>query len=348
MRSLEAVLGRTGLKIKTLGFGGIPIQRVSEEEAIRVVRRCYELGINFFDTARAYTVSEERIGKALEDVRDRVYLATKSARRDGEGLLEELEVSLRNLRTEYVDLYQLHNISRREQWEQVQAPGGALEAARQALEEGKIRHLGVTSHNPRLALELVESGHFETLMIPFNYLTPEPAERLLPRCKELGVGTIAMKPFGGGALSNASTALKHVLLNPYVDVVIPGVMSVEEVEENYRVWSGDHALQPGELESIERDRAELGDSFCRACDYCQPCPQGIPISFLLRAEKQMLRRMGWSEERAQRVAEALKLGETCIKCGQCEERCPYGLKIRELLPPTMASLRVHLENRTIP
>jgi hypothetical protein len=185
-------------------------------------------------------------------------------------------------------------------------------------------------------------------MIPYNYLTIEPEKELLPLCKKHNVGTIIMKPFGGGAFSNANTAMKYVLNNPDVDVVIPGMMTIQEVQENYKVWQGDLSLSKKELDLIEQDKMELGDQFCRACNYCQPCPQGIPISFILRAEKQMLRRMGWSERRIEAVKEAKEKLDTCIDCGQCEDRCPYELPIRELLPKVMDSLWDHMENQTIP
>jgi predicted aldo/keto reductase-like oxidoreductase len=344
----EIVFGRTGLKVKSLGFGGIPIQRVSEEEAVDVVRRCYDLGLNYYDTARGYTTSEERIGKALEDVRDRVILATKSHQRTAEGIERELEISLRNLRTDHIDIYQLHNVQTEEQWSQVRAPRGALEAVQAAKEQGKINHISVTSHSPDLAVEMVKTGLFETVMIPYNYLTTKPADELLPTCKKLNVGTIIMKPFGGGAFSNANTALKYVLSNPDCDLVIPGMMSVAEVEENIGVWMGDHTLTDEERRLIERDRERLGDQFCRSCNYCQPCPQGIPISTILRTESQVLRRMGWTESRVNSVKEAKEKLETCIHCGECESRCPYDLPIQELLPKAMQSLWDLMESRTIP
>jgi predicted aldo/keto reductase-like oxidoreductase len=343
----EIILGRTGLKVKSLGFGGIPIQRVSEEEAVDVVRRCYDLGINYYDTARGYTTSEERIGKALEDVRDRVILATKSHQRTAEGIKKELEISLRNLRTGYIDVYQLHNVQNEEQWRQVREPGGALEAVEEAKEQGKINHISVTSHSPDLAAEMIKTGLFETVMIPYNYLTTKPADELLPACKKLNVGTIIMKPFGGGAFSNANTALKYVLSNPDCDLVIPGMLSVAEVEENINVWMGDHTLTDEERRLIERDKEKLGNQFCRACNYCQPCPQGIPISNILRTES-TLRRTGWTERRVNSVKEAKEKLETCIHCGQCESRCPYSLPIQELLPKAMQSLWDRMESRTIP
>jgi predicted aldo/keto reductase-like oxidoreductase len=167
-------------------------------------------------------------------------------------------------------------------------------------------------------------------------------------CKELNVGTIIMKPFGGGAFSNANTALKYVFNDPNTDIVIPGVMSIEEVDENWAVWQGDLTITPEELDLIEYDKLELGDSFCRGCNYCQPCPQDIPISYMLRAEKQMLRRMGWSESRVEGMKKAFAKVETCIECGVCESRCPYELPIIKLLPESVASLKVHMENGTIP
>lgn len=341
----ETILGRTGLKVKILGFGGIPIQRVTEEEAIGVVRRCHELGINYYDTARGYTVSEERIGKALEDVREEVILATKSGRRTGEEMEEELETSLRNLRTDWIDVYQLHNVSSMDAWERIKAPGGALEALYKAQEEGRIRHLGITSHDPAVLADIVREDIFETIMIPYNYLTLKPEEELLPLCHEMNVGTIIMKPFGGGAFSNANTALKFVLSREHVDIAIPGMMTVDEVEENLGVASDAHTISEGELELIERDRVELGSRFCRACNYCQPCPQEVPITFVLRAESQFLKRMGWRPGTDVRIAEAVEKAGSCIECGECEGRCPYHLPIRQLLPERAASLSRLLEAR---
>ena len=341
----EMILGRTGLRVKILGFGGIPIQRVSEEEAISVVRRCYELGVNYYDTARGYTNSEERMGKALEDVRDEVYIATKSNRRTAKELNAELETSLRNLKTDYIDVYQFHNVSSQEAWEQIKAPGGALEAMHKAHDDGRIRHIGVTSHNPAFLAEIVKEDIFETIMIPYNYLTPDPEEELLPLCREMNLGTIAMKPFGGGAFSNVNTALRFVLDKEYVDIAIPGMMSVSEVEENFRVASGPHALTEEDLELIKEDKVELGSEFCRACNYCQPCPQGIPITSILRAESQFLKRMGWRPGTEERFAKAVEKASTCLQCGECERRCPYYLPIRELLPERTASLARLLEAR---
>jgi len=341
----EVILGKTGLRVKVMGFGGIPIQRVSEEEAVEVVRRCHELGANYYDTARGYTVSEERIGKALENVRDEVILATKSGKRTAEELLSELETSLKNFRTDWIDVHQLHNVSSHETWERVKAPGGALEALYQARDEGKIRHLGITSHDPAVLADIIEEGIFETAMIPYNYLTPVPQERLLPLCRETNVGTVIMKPFGGGAFTNVNAALKFVLGSENVDIAIPGMMTVGEVEENFRVASGPHELSPGELDLIKRDKVELGTQFCRACNYCQPYPQEIPITSVLRAESQFLKRMGWRPGTEERFDRSIDRARTCTECGECESRCPYHLPIRELLKERTDSLERLIEAR---
>jgi len=341
----ERSLGRTGLVVKRVGFGGIPIQRIPEDEAILAVRKAYETGINFFDTARAYTTSEVRIGEALEGVRDEVFIATKSTHRDKAGFLEDIETSLGNLRTDYIDLYQLHFVSKREVWERVRGPGGALEGLLEAKEEGKINHLGITSHDPELMMEVLREGIFETVMIPYNYLTQKPADGLLPLCAELGVGTIAMKPFGGGALTNVRAALRYVLGNGDVDVAIPGMMSAAEIEENVAVGSGSFTLSQEDLRLIEEDRKQLGDQFCRACDYCQPCPQGIPISFVLRTEDQFLRLTGWTPRLLRRIPESEAKVASCQRCGQCEEKCPYQLPIMDLLPEKMDTLLKLLASR---
>jgi predicted aldo/keto reductase-like oxidoreductase len=332
------ILGRTGLKVNVLGFGGIPIQRVNEDEAIQVVQRCYDLGMNYFDTARAYTVSEERIGKALEAVRNDVVLATKSGRRTKDAVLQELETSLINLRTDWIDIYQLHNISSSEVWEQVTSPNGALEALFHARDEGTIHHIGITSHNPTLLTEIVKDNIFETILIPYNYLATLPAEELLPLCRRMNVGTVIMKPFGGGAFSNIKTALKFLLGNQHVDVIVPGMQSLQEVDENVALASGSYALNVEERALIEQDRTELGSEYCRGCNYCQPCQQEIPISFVLRTETQFLKRMGWSPRLDQRLQHAKTTVPTCLHCGECESRCPYHLPISTLLPLKLTSL----------
>ena len=341
-------LGKTGLQVTEIGFGGIPIQRVSETEAIKVVKRCYDLGINYYDTARGYTTSEERIGKALEGVRDKVYVATKSHAKTAKELRENLATSLQNLRTDYIDLYQLHNVTD-DGWKTLQAPNGALEELLKIKEEGIALHIGVTSHSPTFLTRIVgEANPFETIMVGYNYIALEPSKELLPICKKKDVGTIIMKPFGGGAFTNAHTALKFVLADKNADCTIPGMQSVTEVEENVTVCGGSLNLSKEELDSIEIDREVLGDEFCAACDYCQPCPVGIPISFVLRTELSTLRRMGWTESVMKQTRETAPKVAACLDCGACETHCPYQLPIRKLLPEKMNALLKRLDERSIP
>jgi predicted aldo/keto reductase-like oxidoreductase len=341
-------LGKTGLQVTEIGFGGIPIQRVSEEEAIRVVKRCYELGINYYDTARGYTTSEERIGKALDGVRENVYITTKSHAKTAKELRENLETSLKNLRTDYLDLYQLHNVTD-EGWKTLNAPGGAFEEILKIKEEGIAHHIGVTSHSPTFLTRIVGEGSpFETIMVGYNYIALEPSKELLPTCKKMDIGTIIMKPFGGGAFTNARTALKFVLADENANLTIPGMQSVAEVEENVAVCGSSLTLSKDELDSIEVDRAALGDEFCAACEYCQPCPVGIPISFVLRTEMSSLRRMGWTEGTVKQTKETASKVAACLDCGACETRCPYQLPIRKLLPEKMDALLKRLEERSIP
>ena len=344
----KRALGKTGMKVTEIGFGGIPIQRVSEDEAVKVVRKCYELGINYFDTARGYTTSEARIGLALKDVRDDVFIATKSHAKLAKELNENLEKSLDNLKTNYIDLYQLHNVSNEQSWETIKSKDGALQGLIEARDKGKVLHIGVTSHSPQLLMKIIEEDIFESIMVGYNYLAVEPEKELLPRCRKLGIGSVIMKPFGGGALSNSNTALKYIIANKDVDVVIPGMMTVKEVEENIKICQGNLTLTSEELSSIKNDKELLGDQFCSACDYCQPCPAGISISFVLRTEQSALKRMGWNEGIVKQTKDMASKVEGCLQCGECESRCPYQLPIRQLIPEKMGSLLKRLETRSIP
>lgn len=322
-------LGRTELVASRVGFGGIPIQRCSEDGAIEVVRRCLDLGITFYDTANGYSTSEERIGKALSGRRSDVVIATKSAARDKETACEHLELSLKRLNTDYLDLWQLHNVSSPEAYQRVLAPGGAMEAAKEALKVGKIRHIGISSHSMEIGLQAVASDHFETIQFPFNFVTDETKEELIPLAQKHDVGFIAMKPFAGGMLGDATLAMKFLLQYPTV-LPDPGVEQVSQIEEIVDIVNGSWELSPQERREIERIRSEVGTRFCRRCGYCQPCPQGVQIPLLMNFES-FLKRFpveriveGW-------VAEAMESGRECIQCGQCEERCPYELTIREIL-----------------
>ena len=276
-------LGKTGLEVSRIGFGGIPIQRPTEAEAIRVVQRCLDLGVTFLDTATGYTTSEERIGKAIVGRREQLILATKTPARDRATALQHLELSLKRLQVDAIDLWQLHNVSTLEAFDQVLGPDGALEAAYQAVEAGKVRHIGISSHSMDVALKAVPLGHFETIQFPFNFVTSEPADSLLPLARQHNVGFIAMKPLGGGLLSDARLCLKYLLQFDGV-VPDPGIQRVEEIEEIAGIVAGPWELTPEERQAIERIRAEVGTRFCHRCGYCEPCSQGVCISTVMNVQ----------------------------------------------------------------
>lgn len=327
-------LGKTELQVPRIGFGGIPIQRLTEEEAVKVVRRCLDLGVTFLDTANAYTTSEGYIGKAIAGRRDQVILATKTAARDKATALEHLELSLKQLQTDYIDLWQLHNVSTEAAFEQILAPGGAMEAAREALQSGKIRHLGVTSHSLDVAIKMTPTGHFETVQVPLNFVTDEALAEMLPLARQHDLGFIAMKPLAGGLLDNANLAIKWLLQFEGV-VPDPGIERVSEIEEIVRIVEGSWELSAEERQEIDRIRAEAGTRFCRRCQYCLPCPQGIKIPVMMNVRSFMKRfSETWYEKN--NFAAVIDTARTCIDCGQCEERCPYHLPIREMLAENIA------------
>jgi predicted aldo/keto reductase-like oxidoreductase len=322
-------LGKTDLQVSRIGFGGIPIQRLTEAEAVRVVRRCLELGVTFLDTANSYSNSEERIGKALKGRQEQAIIATKTAARDRETAREHLELSLNRLQVETIDLWQLHNVSTLEAYEQVQGPGGALETAHWALDAGLIRHFGITSHSMEVALEAAPSGLFETVQFPFNFVTNEAVGKLLPLAREHDLGFIAMKPLGGGMLSDANLAIKYLLQFDHV-VPDPGIEMVGEIEEIAGIVAGSWELTAEEEQAIEQIRDEVGTRFCRRCGYCEPCPEGVRVSLLMNLPN-MMQRMPQERWSTGPFAEAISTGTQCIECGDCEEKCPYLLPIREML-----------------
>lgn len=322
------ILGKTGLKISRLGFGGIPIQRIDAEGTKALVQKLLETGVNYIDTARGYTVSEEYLGYALEGIRDKFVLATKSMARTKEAMAADIEVSLKNLRTDYIDLYQVHNPTA-EDLQQVMAPGGALEALFDAKAAGKIGHIGVTLHSVDLFKEAVNYDWAETIMFPYN-LVETQGEKYIRICAERNIGVIAMKPLAGGAIDDASLALRFIAANPDVTVAIPGMAKMEELEQNDLAMSDTSALRPEELEKIQNIRDTLGTQFCRRCNYCAPCSAGISIysMFLMEGYYNRYDLQDWATARYMAMD---KTASDCIGCGACEDRCPYNLPIRKML-----------------
>lgn len=321
-------LGKTGLQISRLGFGGIPIQKVDAAATRKLIIAMAEKGINYIDTARGYTVSEAFLGEALEGYRDKFILATKSMARDKTGMADDIEISLKNLRTDYIDIYQIHNPSA-EQLEQVMAPGGALEALLEAKESGKIGHIGLTGHTIELFEKAVNLPWVETFMFPYNIVETQ-GEALMHKCAENNIGLIIMKPLAGGAIEDANLALRFICANPDVSVVIPGMYDLKEIDMNLSAVENTSPLTQEELVKIDEIREQLGNNFCRRCNYCQPCTAGINISSIFTLQS-YLDRYGLGEWAKSRYEALSTKASSCIDCGVCESRCPYNLPIREML-----------------
>jgi len=327
MKRIE--IGKTGIEVNRLGFGGIPIQRVDEEQAVETVLRAVERGIDFIDTSRAYTTSERSIGKALQQTDKRVVLASKSQKKGGDEIRSDLEISLRELQTGFIDLYQCHFVRDEQDYKQVISPGGALEGLIRAKEEGLIGHIGITSHSLDLLDRVIDDGLFETIMVCFSFIENEALDSIIPKAISKKVGVIAMKPFSGGVIEAPKLALKYVLAQAGI-VVIAGVEHKELIDENWDVFQGTYDLDDAEKNEIERIRNLHAKSFCRRCDYCQPCTEEIPIQFVL-GMRSIVKRLGKGALQKGRFAEAIEKARDCSECRECEERCPYGLPIPELI-----------------
>jgi predicted aldo/keto reductase-like oxidoreductase len=276
-------LGKTEMMVTRLAFGSIPIQRDTEDEAIAIIRRCIDLGITFIDTANGYTTSEARIGKAIAGRRDGLILATKSLARTGGEIENHLKLSLKNLAVDYIDLYQFHNVSDADALKKILAPGGPMAVAQGAKKAGKIRHIGITSHNIDIAKEAVRLDRFETIMFPFNFITAEPLEELIPMARERDMGFIAMKPLAGGMLDNVPVSFKYFLQFPDV-VPVVGIEKIHEIDEIMKIYQGSPKMTRAEQREMGRLKRELNTRFCRRCDYCQPCTAGIQISGVMTFE----------------------------------------------------------------
>jgi len=350
-------LGRTGLKVTAVGFGGIPIMGancpvgcVPEDEAVRVVRYALDKGINFIDTARSYSDSERRIGLAIRGRSPRPYIATKTyIDRKGENLerfSRDMDESLAALGVDSIDLYQIHYID--QGFELAFGPRGAVAQMQKAKEEGKIRHIGVTAHDPDMAVRALETGEFETVQVPYNVVKAEAAQKLFPYCLEHNIGVICMKPIAGGALATphelqqhlagkdlptATNALRFVLSQPAVSVAIPGMDSTLEVDENAAVAAGE-AIEPlsgSEIERIRERLALLGEQFCHNCAYCDAvCSAELPLSEIFKLER-YYKLYALRDLAQQRFKELHRSADECLDCKKCEEKCPYRVPIRERL-----------------
>ena len=321
-------LGKTNMKIQRVGFGGIPIQRITQEETNKVVDELINQGINFIDTARGYTVSEEYIGNALEGRGENFYIATKSMSRGYDEMKRDVDISLKNLKTDYIDLYQIHNL-KYEEYNLIFDDDKAYKALLEAKSEGKIKNIGITSHSLETIEKAVEDGKFDTIQFPYN-IVEDQGDEIFQKAHKKGIGSIVMKPLAGGAIDDGHLALKYILSKDYIDVAIPGMNTVEEVNDNASVIE-DTMLNDEDYKKIEKIRKELSSNFCRRCEYCMPCPVNIniPQNFLLEGYYTRYNLRDWAMERYELLADSK--ASKCIECGKCEEKCPYNLPIRSML-----------------
>ncbi len=322
----NVTLGKTGITVEKNAFGALPIQRIGREEAVKLLRRAYSRGVTFFDTARWYTDSEEKLGEAFQGMREKVYIATKTGASTPQEFWRDLETSLGNLRTDYIDIYQFHNPSFCPRPED---GTGLYEAMLEARAQGKVRHIGITNHRLNVATEAVESGLYETLQFPFCYLATEKDIELVRKTEEAGMGFIAMKALSGGLITNSAAA--YAFLAQYENVLpIWGVQRESELDEFLSYINNPPEMNP-ELEAvIARDRQELLGDFCRGCGYCMPCPVGIEINNMARMSL-MIRRAPSQAQLTPQMQEKMHRIKECLHCGKCRSKCPYGLDTPKLL-----------------
>lgn len=326
-------LGKTGIMASRTAFGALPIQRISVKEAAYLLRKAYDNGVNFFDTARLYTDSEEKIGYALSDVRDKIYIATKTMAKDKKTLLENLSTSLKNLKTDYIDIYQLHNPAEID----FDDPNGIYAGLLEAREKGMVRFIGLTSHRITLALKEAESGHFDTIQFPLNMLVSPEDLSLIKKCRENDVGLIAMKAMSGGLIRHPDAAF--AFLRQFENVLpIWGVQRECELDEFLRYEENPPYLDEKMQILIESERKELSGGFCRGCGYCEPCPAGIPIDLAARLTL-LMSRSPYVMYLADEFSEKMDRIDNCIGCGHCTSHCPYGLDTPALLKQNLKEYR---------
>jgi len=323
------VLGRTGIEAARLGFGGIPIQRVDEKKAIEVVLYALEKGMDFIDTSRMYTTSETRIGKALKETDRKPAVATKSFGRTADAIQRDVEISLKELQLDYIDIYQCHGISNEEEYCRITSPGGALSGLQKAKEQGLIGHIGITGHSLDLLDKVLDDGLFETIMVCFSFLEPAAKEKIIPKAQKKGVGILAMKPFSGGVIAEPELALKWVFSFPDI-LVLAGVEDKDLIDQNWSIFQGSYEMTTEEKRTVQHISQEFDKKFCRRCDYCLPCAVGIPIQFVL-GMRSLVKRAGRGILQTPMFAKMYEQASQCSECGDCMERCPYDLPIPDII-----------------
>lgn len=329
----QIVLGKTGITTPQNAFGALPVQRVDMNMAVKLLRRAYEGGMTFFDTARAYSDSEEKLGEAFDGMRDRIFISSKTQAKTPEKFWADLETTLKNLRTDYLDIYQFHCAG------VCYRPGdgtGMYEAMVEAKKQGKIRHIGITAHLIGVAEDIVKSGLYETLQFPFSYLANEREIKLVEDTEKAGMGFIAMKGLAGGLLTNSKACM--AFMSKYNALPIWGIQREEELEEWLSFFNEDIEMTDEIAAFIEEDRKSLQGDFCRGCGYCMPCSVGIQINNCARMS-QLIRRAPSANFLGEEWQGLMGKIEDCIDCGLCKSKCPYGLDTPNLLRKNLADYK---------
>ncbi len=326
-------LGKTNLIVTKLGWGGIPIQRAGEREAVSVIRAVIEMGVDLLDTARAYTNSEHRIGLALQRMDRPVILSSKSLVRTAK-IYNEVHESLKQMKVKKVNIYHLHGVSDFEDYEKVMAPGGAYEGLMRARDEGLVDHIGITSHNFNVLERAIGDGYFDVIMACYSFLEPDAAQKVFPLAKGKDIGMLAMKPFSGGVIEEADPALRFVLSTANI-VPIPGSETLEKARENWKVFTEGGSLTDKDKERIEAIKKEFNRQFCRRCDYCQPCTEKINIQFAVGL-KTIIKRFGPHVQELKWMMDLIEKARNCSECGECLPRCPYQLPIPDMIKENLA------------
>ncbi len=339
----KVVFGGTGLEVTKVALGGIPIMRLSMEEGVRVVRDVIGMGVNFIDTANLYGDSEEKIGRAIKQfARGTLVITSKSMARDKETFTRHIDLSLKRLGTDYIDIYHMHALRGEEDIDTVMGKNGAMKALKAAIRDGRVRHAAFSSHNPDTAMQAMRTGEFEVVQFPFNFVDREAEKELIPLAEELDMGFIAMKPLGGGLLDDARLCFRYLLQYDSI-VPDPGIDKSDQMREILDIITEREPLSEDEKAQMKRINREMDKSWCHRCDYCRPCPEGITISSVLIA-KSIVRRMPF-ESAYGFLHEAMEKAPNCRECGLCVERCPYDLDIPDLIKKNLVLWNKYMDTR---
>lgn len=349
-------LGKTGLKISTIGFGGIKLGNISQEETNNIVKLAIDGGMNYIDTARVYGNSEIRLGNALKGIRDKIVISSKGIHRDLKGFKADFETSMKNLQTDYIDIFFVHDVSTEGNWAAVQK-NGIIDHLKELKAAGRIHHIACSTHDSTIGAKMINSGFFEVIMVAYNPSNPEVEKDLIPLAKAKDMGIVIMKPLGGGVLTedrskqlgfeiSAEDCLRFAASNQDVTTVIPGLDKPEYVELALKVGSSELTMTAEEHDEIVDKVSIKGKNYCRGCGYCKPCPQGLPIPTILQLYNrwEIFEGVDWSqmhhitEEYNSTVGNEVT-PDKCVACNACSQRCPFNLPISSLMKDASKRLR---------